>query len=86
VVRGLALQAAARLGYARHEGKVRLKRLLAADEAFLTSSLCAIRPLVRFDGRPVGSGRPGPVTRRIAEAVAAMRHASRSGAKVEERV
>ncbi len=85
VVRGLVLRAAARLGYVRHEGKVRLKRLSRSDEAFLTSSLCGIRPLIRFDGRAVGSGSDGPVTRRLARAVAEMRRAEGSGVKVNER-
>ena len=85
VVRTLVLRAAARLGYTRHEGKLRLKRLLRADEAFLTSSLCGVRPLTRFNGRPVGPGRPGPVTLRLAEAVAGMRQADGSDARVKER-
>lgn len=85
VMRGLVLRAAAGLGFARHEGKVRLKRLSGADEAFLTSSLCGIRPLIRFNGRAVGSGREGPVTRRLARAVAEMRRADGADAKVKER-
>jgi len=35
--------------------------LAKASEAFLTSSL-GIRPLVEVDGRPIGDGRPGPIT------------------------
>ncbi len=37
----------------------------AADEAFTASSVREILPIVRVDGRPVGDGRPGPVTRRV---------------------
>lgn len=37
----------------------------AADEAFLTSSTREVMPIRAVDGRPVGDGRPGPVTRRI---------------------
>ncbi len=37
------------------------------DEAFLTSTSRHVMPLVRIDGRPLGRGRPGPVTRRLAE-------------------
>ena len=73
IVRDLALRAARELGLAVHEGKVRLARLEHADEAFLTSSLRAVRPLIRFRNRPVGSGRTGPITARIARKVAAMR-------------
>ncbi len=38
------------------------------DEAFLTSTSRHVLPLVRIDGRPIGDGRPGPVTRRLHEA------------------
>jgi branched-chain amino acid aminotransferase len=44
--------------------------LLAADEAFLTSSLRGIAPLVTVDGQAVGSGAPGPVTARVRDAYA----------------
>jgi branched-chain amino acid aminotransferase len=46
--------------------------LLQADEAFLTSSTREVQPLVAIDGRPVGTGEPGAVTQRIAEAYSAM--------------
>ena len=36
-----------------------------ADEAFLTSSLREIVPIVSLDGAAAGGGRPGPVTRRL---------------------
>ena len=42
-----------------------------ADEAFLTSSTREVQPLVAIDGQPVGSGRPGPVTSRFAQAYSA---------------
>jgi len=43
-----------------------------ADEAFLTSSTREVQPLVAIDGRPVGDGRPGPVTGRLADAYSEM--------------
>jgi len=73
VVRGLVLESARELGYVIHEGKVRLLRLEQAREAFLTSSLRAVRPLVAFQGRPIGGGVPGAATRELAEAVAGAR-------------
>lgn len=39
--------------------------LRAADEVFITSTGGGIMPITRIDGRPVGSGQPGPVTRRL---------------------
>lgn len=41
------------------------RRLLAADEAFLTNTSWEVLPVVRVDGRPIGSGMPGPVARRL---------------------
>jgi branched-subunit amino acid aminotransferase/4-amino-4-deoxychorismate lyase len=73
IVRGLAIEAARGLGFLIHEGKVRLPRLLRADEAFLTSSTRGVRPLVEFEGKPVGRGRPGPVTVTIAAEVRRLR-------------
>lgn len=42
----------------------------SAQEAFLTSSTREVQPLVAVDGRPVGAGEPGPVTRALAQAYA----------------
>ena len=36
-----------------------------ADEAFITSSVRGIMPVVRADGRSIGAGHPGPITTRI---------------------
>jgi branched-subunit amino acid aminotransferase/4-amino-4-deoxychorismate lyase len=73
VTQRLAIRAARELGHAVHEGKVRLKRLETAHEAFLTSSVLGVRPLIAVDGKPVGDGKPGPVTAAIAEAVLKLR-------------
>ncbi len=38
-----------------------------SDEAFLTSSLLYVMPLVEFEGVPLSGGKPGEMTRRILE-------------------
>ena len=38
---------------------------ILAAEAFVTSASATILPVVRVDGRDVGDGRPGPVSRRL---------------------
>ncbi|HKQ60111.1 MAG TPA: aminotransferase class IV [Candidatus Polarisedimenticolaceae bacterium] len=73
VVRGLAIRAARELGLAVHEGRIRLHRLERAHEAFLTSSLRGLRPLVRLGARPLGRAEPGPVTALLAAAVRELR-------------
>lgn len=47
------------------EGAYRLGELLAADEAFITSSIREVMPVVSIDGRPVGGGVPGPGAARL---------------------
>jgi branched-chain amino acid aminotransferase len=41
--------------------------LFGADEAFLTSTTREAVPITTVDGRPIGPGRPGPVTLRLLE-------------------
>lgn len=41
--------------------------LYHADEAFFTGTAAEIVPIASVDDRPVGAGRPGPVTREIVE-------------------
>jgi D-alanine transaminase len=36
-----------------------------AAEAFFTSASSFVMPVVAIDGRPIGDGRPGPLTRRL---------------------
>src|SRR5207342_2886323 len=55
---------AARVGMRPLEGHLTRDDLAAADEAFLCSSVAGILPVTRFDGAPIGSGRPGAWTRR----------------------
>ena len=45
--------------------------LHAADELFLTNALMGIMPVCAVDGRPVGDGQPGPITRELLAAYAA---------------
>lgn len=49
------------------EAPFSLEEALAADEAFYTGTNSEVTPVCRIDGRPLGSGRPGPVTRRLSE-------------------
>ncbi|WP_433337817.1 branched-chain amino acid transaminase [Spirillospora sp. CA-294931] len=44
--------------------------LYLADECFLTGTAAGVVPVVSVDGRPVGAGTPGPVTARLAAALA----------------
>jgi branched-chain amino acid aminotransferase len=39
-----------------------------ADECFLTGSGAEVIPAVKLDGREIGTGKPGPITKRVLEA------------------
>jgi branched-subunit amino acid aminotransferase/4-amino-4-deoxychorismate lyase len=47
------------------EGTFGLDELRSADEAFTTSSIREVMPVVAVDGAPVGDGRPGPAAARL---------------------
>ncbi|MEU9097632.1 branched-chain amino acid transaminase [Streptomyces sp. NPDC048361] len=49
------------------ERAVPRSELYTADEVFLTGTGCQIVPVVEIDGRPIGAGIPGPLTRQIRE-------------------
>lgn len=38
-----------------------------ADECFLTGTAAEVVPVVKCDGRPIGDGKPGPMTRQLRE-------------------
>ena len=42
-----------------------LEEAYGATEAFLTSASSFVMPVVAIDGRPIGDGRPGPLTRKL---------------------
>ena len=71
VTRELGLELAAALDVPAREQALTLDELAAADELFIASTNNDVMPVVRVDGRTMGGGRPGPVTRRLAAAFAA---------------
>ena len=50
-----------------HEGDFTLAQVYSADEAFVTGTLGGVTPVVKVDGRLIGSGQPGPVTQQAAQ-------------------
>ncbi len=68
ITRETILELASPLGINTVEHDIRLDELFQAQEAFLTNSLMEIMPLTEIDGKPIGSGRPGPLTKRLAMA------------------
>ena len=65
ITRAAVMELAASLGIGATERVLEPPELAAADEAFLTSSVREVVPLVRLDGRVIGGGAVGPVTTRL---------------------
>ena len=67
ITRQAALELASAAGLEAVESGVEMQALWDAPEVFLTNSVMEVMPLTTLDGRPVGSGEPGPVTERLGQ-------------------
>jgi 4-amino-4-deoxychorismate lyase len=74
VTRAWIIRLADELGYEVEDGWYPRRDMAAADEAFTSSSVRELMPVVRLDGRSIGGGAPGQATlalqaslRRVAE-------------------
>jgi branched-chain amino acid aminotransferase len=68
ITRGHVLALCARHGIAHAEKTFSLTDVYAADEAFTTGTLSGLKPVGEVDGRTIGRGQRGPLTRRLQEA------------------
>lgn len=62
VTRGLVLDLAREEGIQTEEALILPSEILDADECFITNTTMEVMPVTTIDGKPVGSGTPGPVT------------------------
>lgn len=67
VTRKVMLEVAAKAQIVVVERAFTPEEAAAAQEAFITAASAAAVPVISIDGKPIGNGRPGPVTRRVAE-------------------
>ncbi|MFI5450035.1 MAG: branched-chain-amino-acid transaminase [Candidatus Bathyarchaeia archaeon] len=67
ITRETVIEIAQQLGYRAINTNINKYDLYQADEAFLSSTAGGIIPVIEIDRRPVGSGAPGPITKRIQE-------------------
>lgn len=65
ITRDLVVEIARAKGIPCDELPVKIETLKSADEVWLTSSTKEILPITRIDGKPVGSGKPGPMHARM---------------------
>jgi branched-chain amino acid aminotransferase len=72
ITRGVVLEEARAMGLEVRERGLAPGDLGEVRELLLTSSIREVACVVRVDGSPVGDGRPGPVGRRLQEALRAV--------------
>ena len=68
VTRSTIFDIARDIGVPIREADITRYDVWVADECFLTGTGAEVVPTVKLDGREIGDGRPGPVTKRVLEA------------------
>ena len=69
ITRDFVIEAAPALGYETREGVYGRAELAAAEEAFTSSSVRELMPVVSLDGSAIGNGRPGPAAAALQKAL-----------------
>src|SRR5947209_7776175 len=65
ITRAVVFEIAAETGIKVSETDITRHDVFIADECFLTGTAAEIIPVVKADGRPIGTGKPGPITARM---------------------
>jgi 4-amino-4-deoxychorismate lyase len=65
VTRAVVLESAGALGYEVREGAFPCADLAGAEEAFTSSSVRELLPVIELDGAPIGDGAPGTAAREL---------------------
>ncbi|MDO8842169.1 branched-chain-amino-acid transaminase [Methanocalculus sp.] len=65
ITRNVLLEIAEKLGIKLIEAELGFFDLYTADEVIVTGTAAEVAPIVTVDGRSIGSGRPGPITKQI---------------------
>jgi branched-chain amino acid aminotransferase len=67
ITRGTVMDLATKMGLKVSEPNLTRYDLFNADECFLTGTGAEIMPVVKIDGRVIGNGKPGSLTRKLVE-------------------
>ena len=68
ITRGVAIELAKSLGVEVTEPNLTRYDLYNADEVFITGTAAEVVPVVKIDGRQIGSGKPGKLTKNLIKA------------------
>lgn len=74
ITRDTVIELAENLGYAVKQIVMNRHDIYNADECFLTGTAAEIIPVVKADGRVIGSGRPGEVTVKLTKTFRQLTH------------
>lgn len=67
ITRGVVIEMAREAGIAVSEPNLTRYDLFNADECFLTGTGAELIPVTKIDGRVIGTGKPGPITRSLVQ-------------------
>jgi branched-chain amino acid aminotransferase len=76
ITRGAVIRLAKQAGVTVVEGPILRHDIYAADECFLTGTAAEVVAVVSLDGRTIGDGKPGPITKDL---LARFRELTRKG-------
>ncbi len=76
ITRGVVIELAREEGLTVAEPNLTRYDLFNADECFLTGTGAELIPIVKIDGRVIGAGKPGPITRRLVDKYHALTNVS----------
>ncbi|HRR88608.1 MAG TPA: branched-chain-amino-acid transaminase [Methanoculleus sp.] len=65
ITRMVVLEIAAKMGITLLERDLGYFDLYTADEVFVTGTAAEVAPIREIDGRVIGNGKPGPITRQL---------------------
>ncbi len=65
ITRQVVIELAEEMNIPLAEDNLTVYQVYTADECFLTGTAAEIVPVRRVDGREIGDGKPGPITRRL---------------------
>lgn len=65
ITRRVVIEMIKQAGLSFKEKELKLEDVLAANEAFITSSLMEVMPLVGVEEKPIGSGKPGEISLKL---------------------
>jgi branched-chain amino acid aminotransferase len=76
ITRNSVIELAHQLGIPFAERTLVRHDVYVSDECFLTGSAAEVISVTKIDGRPIGDGKPGPITLRLGEAFKRLVHGS----------